>query len=198
MMSAIERRAMHQSPAELAATGCREAWSVSSRSKRSGSRPQAPCLLTDESRNGSVDPGDGGHLENPGWMSRLSRAPHRTLSPSREATRPTARCEARSWRRVHRWSALSGRSRRRVGPPSAARPCASRRTHSPQANRAVPDMLGSVPWRGVIAGSVRVLPSYRGLQHSDRGASPQARFARWRPEFAAWRAEACNLATLPS
>ena len=65
MMAAVEGRAMRRSPAEPAATSCRGAW------KRLRSLPtgriaaSGTCLLTDVSRNGTVDPGDGGHLENP-------------------------------------------------------------------------------------------------------------------------------------
>jgi hypothetical protein len=55
IMAAVEGRAMRwsrQNPAQPAA-GARG--NVSGRSRWSGSRPQAPCLLTDPSRNGNVD-----------------------------------------------------------------------------------------------------------------------------------------------
>jgi hypothetical protein len=35
-------------------------------SRRSGSRPRAPCLVTNLSRKSTVDPCHGAHLENPG------------------------------------------------------------------------------------------------------------------------------------
>jgi hypothetical protein len=66
MMAVVEGRAMRRSPAESAPTSCLGAW------KRLRSLPtvriaaSARCLLTEVPRNGTVDPGDGGHLENPG------------------------------------------------------------------------------------------------------------------------------------
>jgi hypothetical protein len=51
-MAAVEARAMRWSPAEPAATSFGARGSVSGRSRRSGSWPQATCLLTNLSRNG--------------------------------------------------------------------------------------------------------------------------------------------------
>ena len=50
---------------ELGSTDCGARGSVSGRSRRSGSRPQAPCRLTDVPRMRAVDPGEGARLENP-------------------------------------------------------------------------------------------------------------------------------------
>ena len=74
MMAAVEGRAMRRSPAEPAATSPNAAarGSTSGRARRSGSRPQAPCLLTDLVV-GTVDAGGGGHLENPGLMGIVRR-----------------------------------------------------------------------------------------------------------------------------
>jgi hypothetical protein len=65
MMAAVEGRATRQSRQSPPPPADGARGSASGRSRRPGSRPQAPCLLTDVSRKATVDPQDRAHLENP-------------------------------------------------------------------------------------------------------------------------------------
>ena len=65
MTAAVEGKATRRGRESLPQPAGGTRGSASCRSRRPGSRPEAPCLLTDVSRKATVDPQDRAHLENP-------------------------------------------------------------------------------------------------------------------------------------